>query len=207
MVDCGVYRITCSMTGRVYIGSSLSIRKRFGEHKGALRNGKHHSLLLQRAWNKYGEAAFEFEPLLYCSPDMRFFYEQLLIDGYGAANPRTGMNRDPVAKCKPPIGSFRGHRHSAESRALMSARLKGRAAWNKGIPSPAKGRPRTEADRAKIAAAKRAGANASISMDVARRMRAARASGSRARQIAADFGASLNVVYRVLRGISWAESA
>ena len=35
---------------------------------------------MQRAWNKHGEAAFEFKPLLICRPEDALFYEQRAID-------------------------------------------------------------------------------------------------------------------------------
>jgi hypothetical protein len=83
VMNCGVYQIKHKATGRVYIGSSMNIRTRLKWHRNALRRGGHHSRKLQRAWNKYGEAAFEFSILLYCAPDLRKEYEQRLIDGWG----------------------------------------------------------------------------------------------------------------------------
>lgn len=166
MADSGVYRITCLPTGRVYIGSSLSVKKRIGEHRSALRWGRHHSLLLQRTWNKYGAPAFSFEPVLYCAPEHRRFYEQALIDSYDAANPAKGMNRSAIAKGAPQTTGFKGHKHSDASRRLISDRLKGRSVWNKGLPSPTKGVPRTPEVIQKITETKRR-----------RRMEALRAAG------------------------------
>lgn len=60
-----VYEIRNSVTAKVYIGSTtraLSLRKR--EHWKRLRGGYHHNEHLQRAWDKYGEAAFSFVPVL-----------------------------------------------------------------------------------------------------------------------------------------------
>lgn len=59
----GVYAITNTINGHRYIGSSTNISKRWVEHKRMLRANKHHSVYLQRAWNKYGESAFLFELL------------------------------------------------------------------------------------------------------------------------------------------------
>lgn len=60
----GIYRILNKLTGDVYIGSaSRSFRNRFNEHTSKLKNNKHHSIYLQRAWNKYGEENFKFEIL------------------------------------------------------------------------------------------------------------------------------------------------
>lgn len=39
---------------KIYIGSTKNLRKRIYAHCNELKNNKHHSYLLQRAWNKYG---------------------------------------------------------------------------------------------------------------------------------------------------------
>lgn len=77
----GVYRITCLANKRVYIGSSARVGMRINEHKYRLRHDKHHSRHLQRAWDKYGEDAFEFEVLaLEEDRKFRLFLEQHLLD-------------------------------------------------------------------------------------------------------------------------------
>jgi len=57
----GIYEIKNKVTGKCYVGSSKQIEKRWQQHLLALRKGTHHSILLQRAWNKYGEECFAFE--------------------------------------------------------------------------------------------------------------------------------------------------
>lgn len=56
----GVYIILNKITNKFYVGHSVDIYRRFNSHKSYLRNNKHHSIYLQRAWNKYGEDNFEF---------------------------------------------------------------------------------------------------------------------------------------------------
>lgn len=56
----GVYKIVCVPTGKYYVGSSVCVKRRWRVHRRLLRMGEHHSRYLQRAWNKYGEGAFEF---------------------------------------------------------------------------------------------------------------------------------------------------
>lgn len=65
----GVYRISCLANGRVYIGSAAQIQSRLANHRWRLRNGRHDNNYLQAAWNKYGEGAFVFEPIMYCPKD------------------------------------------------------------------------------------------------------------------------------------------
>jgi len=56
----GIYKIVNKINNNLYIGSSKRLKRRWYIHKGQLRKNKHHSIYLQRAWNKYGEQAFEF---------------------------------------------------------------------------------------------------------------------------------------------------
>lgn len=59
----GIYEIRNLSTGKVYIGQSKNIEKRWSDHKYQLRNQRHHNDFLQRAWNKYGENDFVFNIL------------------------------------------------------------------------------------------------------------------------------------------------
>lgn len=56
----GIYQITNIITGDFYIGSSANIKERWREHIRKLKRGNYGCVILQRAWNKYGEAAFTF---------------------------------------------------------------------------------------------------------------------------------------------------
>jgi group I intron endonuclease len=57
-----VYAIKNIVTGQSYVGSTNSWRHRKAGHLHMLRKGKHHSVWLQRSWNKYGPDAFIFLP-------------------------------------------------------------------------------------------------------------------------------------------------
>lgn len=48
----GVYEILNSKTNKRYIGSSIDIERRWKDHIRDLNNNKHHSIKLQRSWNK-----------------------------------------------------------------------------------------------------------------------------------------------------------
>lgn len=77
----GVYTITCLPTGKQYVGSTRrGFNHRFNLHRSSLRRGKHQSPHLQHAWNKYGESAFVFKPLLICAEENTIFYEQRAMD-------------------------------------------------------------------------------------------------------------------------------
>lgn len=58
----GIYKIENIKNNKKYIGSSKNIEKRFRDHKKNLETGKHHSIKLQRAWNKTkNKNIFSFE--------------------------------------------------------------------------------------------------------------------------------------------------
>lgn len=77
----GIYEIRNLVDGKRYIGSAMQLRKRWRDHRDALR-GKHGrtNARLKSAWKKHGEAAFLFRPLVFCAPEDLLFYEQLAID-------------------------------------------------------------------------------------------------------------------------------
>lgn len=57
----GIYKITNVKNGRIYIGSSYNIQKRWKGHAAALRCGKHTNRFLQNDYNKCGADAFVYE--------------------------------------------------------------------------------------------------------------------------------------------------
>ncbi|MGL5079095.1 MAG: GIY-YIG nuclease family protein, partial [Waterburya sp.] len=62
-MTCGVYQIKNKLDGKIYIGSSADIERRWEGHKKMLRTKKHYNSKLQEAWDKYGEETFTFEIL------------------------------------------------------------------------------------------------------------------------------------------------
>jgi len=77
---CGVYKIECRPNGRVYVGSSKRIYRRWSEHRAALRRNRHHCRHLQRAWNVYGESQFTFLILEECGHEELELREQFHVD-------------------------------------------------------------------------------------------------------------------------------
>lgn len=80
MSNCGVYEIRNISTGTRYIGSSSAIQNRITQHKAMLSRGRHHSVSLQRAWNKYGSESFVFRAIAILEECERLPTEQRLLD-------------------------------------------------------------------------------------------------------------------------------
>lgn len=113
-MNTGIYQITNLQNGKCYVGSAVNFRKRWKEHLRQLSNGDHHSTVMQRAWDKYGETAFEFKKLLVCAKADLIWFEQRAIDAL-----RPAYNICKVA------GSVLGYRHTDEFKAEASARAAG----------------------------------------------------------------------------------
>jgi len=55
----GIYMIKNKVNGKIYIGRSVNIYKRWSTHKNELKKHRHCNDYLQKAWNKYKEENFE----------------------------------------------------------------------------------------------------------------------------------------------------
>jgi group I intron endonuclease len=133
-LNTGIYEIKNTTNGKRYIGSAIDFQTRFKAHLNALRKNKHPNRHLQFAWNKYGEQAFVFNVILYCSSQNLLFYEQRALDVYN-----TLYNLAPTA------GSQLGVHFSDEGKANISKAKKG-----KSITKPP---PRSDEHRAAISKA------------------------------------------------------
>lgn len=147
----GIYEIVHTATGRRYIGSAVSFSTRWRLHLSHLRRGVHHSVVLQRAWNKYGAAAFAFRPLMVCFNRADLIpWEQRYLDEFKPeynisheARSCMGHTRTPEARAKA-AASNKGQKRTPEQRANISRGAKGRIC-----------KPFTAAHLANMAAAQR----------------------------------------------------
>lgn len=120
----GVYSITNIKNGKLYIGSSKHIHRRWREHKNLLNKNMHHSKHLQKAWNKYGEDNFIFEIVEECDEDLLITREQYYIDLYSSADNYYGYNISEVAGM--PSMTQEQRERSAQ---IISQRLRGEGSW------------------------------------------------------------------------------
>lgn len=128
--ETGIYHIKNSVTGKYYIGSSIELSKRMGRHLWGLRKGIHHSLKLQRSFDKHGEVAFEFKILLVCEAKDVEMFETRAIHAYDSY--QNGYNVAPEAKGgfmrgrkwpertkEARVEAMRGRTHTEESKARI----------------------------------------------------------------------------------------
>lgn len=78
----GIYKITNTVNGKVYIGQSINIEKRWKRHIYELSKNRHGNLHLQSAWNKYGSSSFVFKVLKICSKEKLNYYETYYWEQY-----------------------------------------------------------------------------------------------------------------------------
>lgn len=91
-----IYKITNDVNGKFYVGSTINPQERMTHHFAALRNGVHHSIHLQRAFNKYGEEHFHFEIVEVCEADKRLEREQCYLNTLDFSGDEC-YNESPIA--------------------------------------------------------------------------------------------------------------
>ncbi|QDR82304.1 GIY-YIG nuclease family protein [Sporomusa termitida] len=65
----GVYQIKNTVTGKLFIGSSLDLPGKLNSNRFQLSMKSHHNKELQADWNLYGSDAFTFEVLENINPE------------------------------------------------------------------------------------------------------------------------------------------
>lgn len=212
----GVYAITHTPTGRLYIGSSVNVPRRWSSHRRDLRRGTHPNRFLQAAWVKYGEDAFEFTVIEQCPPERLVEREQAWLDTLRSFDRSVGFNLSPSAY------SLRGFRFTAEQRARVSSALKGRPKsaehranlWANREPNldqfadmgrSGKGRPKSARHRKRIGERQRGSMNHGAKLDEAAVMaiRSRLAAGEKGRHLASEYGVHESVISEIKSGLRW----
>lgn len=99
--NCGIYKITNLINGKVYIGQSCQIQKRWSIHKWNAKNNENQAHLYL-AMRKYGIENFSFEVIEYCSRDSLNDREIYWIQYYNSTNSKKGYNILYGGKCGGP---------------------------------------------------------------------------------------------------------
>ena len=87
----GIYKITNTKNGKVYIGQTNNIGKRKEQHFSALDKGKHENKLMQTDYNSW-KSYFTFEIVEQCYLSLLNEREKYWIGYYKADDPRFGYN-------------------------------------------------------------------------------------------------------------------
>jgi group I intron endonuclease len=132
----GIYIIRNIKNGKVYIGQSGDLRRRWVQHRSELRGGYHSNSHLQMSWNKYGEKAFKFLVLEYCPVEMLDVREQRYLNSYvgggqcynistDACSPMRGRKQSPE-HIEKRLKSVRGRTITEQQKQQISQANKGR---------------------------------------------------------------------------------
>lgn len=109
MPICGIYSITNTTNGRVYIGSSEDIEERWRYHRADLVRGSHDNMDIQADYNVNGLSVFVFSVVEECTMDRLVERETLHVMSHG------WPCRDTLYNRRLPQGT-----HCEETKRLMS---------------------------------------------------------------------------------------
>jgi len=225
----GIYKISCSANGKIYIGSSNNLRKRQYEHKRRLDGNYHHNPHLQKAWNKYGEKAFTIEILEEVKDQCLLIErEQYWIDKTKCYEPDKGYNISPTA------GGTYGYKYTEEQKKHCSEWVRSKECREKirnaklgtkasketreklsiartGSNNSMYGKTRPEEVRTKISETRKRkgvgrGSNhnkAKLNEDDVREIRKLMDAGMTATEVARRYGVCKSTTARINKGIIW----
>lgn len=113
---CGVYLLTNKLTGKIYVGSSKNLSRRFKNYfsTGYLKHISRRMMVINKALLKYGYSNFKLEILEYTMPDKVFEREQHFLD---LLEPKYNMLKY--------AGTWLGYKHSEASKLAMGVDRKG----------------------------------------------------------------------------------
>ena len=126
----GVYTLINKVTGSVYVGSTVNLRKRRIKHFTELRKKKHANLHLQRSFDKYGEMVFVFTVIKLCPIKEARIIEQIFLDSLWGKQSFLNVSR---IVDKPNEGRKLSEVHKSRIGLANALSLKGNTPWNKGL--------------------------------------------------------------------------
>ena len=116
----GIYKITNLVNGKVYIGASKNIEKRWREHRSG------HTTIAEYI-QTFGLDNFKFEVLLECPEDMLCQWERDMICLYDSDDPEKGYNdKDAKPYSLKASEALKGRKLSDETKRKLSEANKGK---------------------------------------------------------------------------------
>ncbi|REH76197.1 hypothetical protein DOS79_03190 [Staphylococcus felis] len=93
MTDTGIYKITCVPNGKIYVGCSRDIHRRFCQQITQLKGKRHYNDLFQKDFDRYGDNNFIVETLEICSDNELFYKERIWIKKLKSEYEEFGYNK------------------------------------------------------------------------------------------------------------------
>lgn len=92
----GIYKIENLVNGKIYVGQSIDIERRWKQHSQELRSNRHFNYHLQNSWNKHGGDNFLFDILDECSEENLNSKESCWINKLDSLNKNKGYNMTDI---------------------------------------------------------------------------------------------------------------
>ena len=124
MKICGIYKITNTITGDFYIGSSKNVKQRWANHKCQSRWKQHPNSQLYQDMKKYGVDKFEMQIIAEVEADSLKEMEQQFIETlnptYNSCNAK-GLN---IERCKETKKEYQKSDKGKESKRISVSACK-----------------------------------------------------------------------------------
>ena len=133
-MSCGIYKIKNKVNGKVYIGQSIDIEKRWQRHIGNINTSdeKKYNLYLYQAIRKYGIENFEFSIIEECDQSLLDKKESYWIKYYNSHNKEYGYNLTDGGT-NPPFTGKMVHQYDLDGNYIQSFESAAEAARHYGV--------------------------------------------------------------------------
>ena len=136
----GIYAVYCPINDKIYIGRSISISKRWANHRNMLKRKVHSNPHLQNIYNLYGKSSLTFYVVDFVDlaklKEMEEFYLSLIDKEYvinlDTVGPLFRASDEHKKKMSEAAKNRSPEAQEKISNAVSKAK-KGKPAWNKGL--------------------------------------------------------------------------
>lgn len=179
----GIYSITDTVNNRVYVGQSVDVNRRLGDHKHHLKAKIHKNSYLQRSYDKCNGEGFEFGVLEYCPIEKLDEREQAWISLFQSTCRNKGYNIQS--------GGHDGHTWNDEAKKARS-----------GVGNPMYGRHHSEEFIKRIRDINRASSD-KLTIDDVDAIKQALADGTTQTELSKKYDVKVSTINKISRCENW----
>lgn len=136
----GIYKITCLVDGRCYIGQSVNVFIRLKQHKSNLKSNRHENKYLQGLYNQFGANNFTYELIEECSIEELDEREKYWINFFGGKDSKMNCNFESgghaLKTMSKELLARQSLSHKGQHSSPRTEFAKGIIPWNKGKKTP-----------------------------------------------------------------------
>ena len=195
----GIYGIKNKVNGKIYIGQSIEIERRYKDHMRDLKKKRHANAHLSNSFNIYGENSWELIVLEECEKEQLSLKEEKWINSF--AREQIYNENFFIINLTGERNPFFGKKHKIESKKKMS---KWKSENYSGESNPNFGKKQSKEVRLKMTLNRSCATSKGLKIEDILEIKELLLCGTKHKIIAEKFGVARTVITRISNGTRWA---